>query len=310
MAGNEAVAVETAEPNIDDMDDAQFEAFKAEQGKEPEVAKPEEVAKPAVADDDDDPKGDMVPHGRFHRERERRQEAEAQRVAAEARADLAARRMTELLETLQPKQPAAPVEEAPDPEKDIFGYVRSLENRIKTFEGESSLTKEQQQEQQQFDAIMSSSYADVQAFSQEKPEMQAAASFLMDALVKEARLYGLNEAQTEQHIRNRERDEFLWAVQHGKRPAQHYLDLAVMRGFNPAAAPTQQGAAQPANVQAEIAKLVKNEATRNAAKSLSGSGAATGVSVTAADLLEMSDADYAAFKKTHGDNAMAKAMGL
>jgi len=322
MAGIENEAPEPApEPDIDAMDDKQFAEFKSGMDKshaEQEPAKEEAKPDAAIADRADGEQADddknVVPHGQFHRERERRKEAE--RIS-----ELSQKRLAELLEAMQPRQPEparAQEPEAPDPDKDIFGYVRHLESEIKAIKGEASLSREQQQAQTYYEQSLAASEADVVAFAKEQPAAIPATQFLVNQIVGELQAFSklngqpLTQQAVEQEIRNREYQVVEWARSICRRPAEVFYELALSRGFNPGAVPAQgQQQSQPDGVKAEIEKMVRTEETKRKALSLGGSGGPSGTqSFTPKDVVDMSEEDFLAFKAKHGENAMAKVFGL
>ena len=327
MAGKAVAAAEApSEIDVDDMSEEQFAEAKATMAREaastpaedgaaaeqPEVAKPAgEAADEGEGDDAEDRR--TVSHKDFHRANERRKEAEAEREAIKAERDRYHQRMSELLEAMQPKQPE-PAVEVPDPERDIFGYVRHLESELKGLKGESALTKEQAQAQEQFAQVLNSSRGDVEAYAEENPAAPYAMGFLVNSITAELKAYAkagrrpMSEQAVAEELQKREYDITLWAAERGVRPAEVLYELALARGFDPASVQRgQSSGAAPGNVKAEVERMMRNEDTRNKAKSLGGSGSAGGVdALTTKEVVEMSDEDFAAFKKKHGDNAMRR----
>lgn len=311
--GTAPAPVTLTEDNIDDLDDAAFEAAKEamdaeaaeEAGAAPEPSeakeqedKPEEKAEEASDEDgdDDSSKQDTVPHGRFHNERERRK-------AAEERAEAAQKRMDDFLQFMREQKGEKPkAEEAPqpeewiDPRKDIFGAYEQLRRGYENLVGHTNQQQEMTAQERSMQAVLQEGDADIIAYINEAPEAQGAFETLRNARVAELNAMGVTDpVQQRQDLLNTQIQLTELAKQRGIRPAKLMHDLAIARGYRPAETPNPKptaSAEQPAPLDA-IEAVKKLEDTKQRAQSLGGSGAPVEISeLSSEDILNMSQADY------------------
>lgn len=309
---------------------AQFEAMKAETpaptssaepapaSPEPATATPAAAAPAATADDDDDepaPAAAAAPgtpqavaeqqHPRrvswskYSRETEelRKKVAEAEGTIAEqrtnqARLDERLRIINEALTTPPPQQTAAEAQDdpKPDPEQDVFGYVKWLERQVERtnqqFQEFASTQTERQQAESENINLNNSYLQDANTFAAREPNFVPAYQFLMQSRVNELAHYFFGKDLTEQgtkltpqetkqitdEITSEERALVQNAMKGNRSPAQEVYKMARMRGFRPeapaAAAPAQNGngAAQPAGAAPAAARPNGNGAAAPAAQ--------------------------------------------
>lgn len=272
------------------------------------VAAPGDVVDPEAEEGSaEENKGKFVRHGAFHQERERRKAVE--RELAEYREKFARgdERLRLLSEAMQkaPQAPAAaqaaPEPEAvPDPNEDIFGYVKHLEKQLADVRsGHQQMTEAQKKQAEEDRAetetreIVGSYQRDIQRYAAAEPAFADAYQYLVQGRVAELKLYGLDDRQA---IAQANADELAFvrsAVQRGVSPAEQAFALAKARGFvakaPEPAAPPAPAAETPAERQARLA------AGQAASKSLSGAGGGPAGEITLEMLATMSEADFEKF---------------
>lgn len=325
----EEQAAPAAEIDVDGMSDEQFAEFKGKMGadseKEPEkpADKAPEKTDAAVEkaadeqDDDHEPEKDgqkreTVPHAQFHRERERRKAAETAAQTAQATATKAMERMQALLDAQKaPEQQADAEPEIPDPNANPMAVIGWLQQQELARQKQANETREQQQAREQQDNEMQ---AAIQTASQQfneaataDPTVTATYGALLESIAREiafvSRIPLDNTATAAQRqflaskMTEMENGHIAYALSTGQNVADYMRAYAKTRGIT---APVQANKEpEPTN---EVDKIAKREQTRLAAQSLGNGGGAvvnTG-EVTPEQLLEMSDAEFDAYKKKHG----------
>lgn len=294
-----------------------------------------------------DGKGRFVPHAALHKARER---AKSERTRADdlvrQNSDLMAKYtlLAQRVDTLVAPQPAAqpapaapapePEDVAPDPEVDIFGYVKwqgrqmaklqeQLTTKSKAAEEEVGRVREEVTQQN----MLTHYRTDAQAFNAQKPEFKDAYRHLIDARHAELALMGYGDpAVRAAHIHREERELVEQAYKQGKRPAEFIYNIAVTRGFrapvappppppvvtaapmlNLGAAPTPPNAT-PAGLN-HAQQLANQAAALAASATLSGSGGPGGDALTAEAIANMSEAEFEATHKRLGKAGMRSFMG-
>lgn len=309
------------EIDVDALSDADFTELKGKmRAEQPTDAPPEtkptaeapKADKPAPepADDDSEPDGkaETVPHGQFHRERERRKEAERLRAESDERFAKLAQRTQELLAGQQPQEPQYADEPAiPDPDVDPHGAIKWLKDTMverQKREAEQATEARQQTEQQQaFQQAFNKVNADYNSAVTADPSIVDAHAALRTSLKNELLANGYPPEQIDNEIVRIENQHLMFVAQTGRKVGDHIKGLASARGWQPKAAPASEINAGMTDAQ----KIAQREETRLASQSLGKGGgevANTGV-MTPQELLDMSDADFAAYKKKHGSVARA-----
>jgi hypothetical protein len=274
----------------------------------------------AAADPDEEPVGDdgrprnpgrFIRFGAFDKERNRRKELERELTTereGRAKEREAQARLTERLDLLNAAlrpaadggmadaQPAPP----PDPEKDIFGYVRWQDQRLADLQHRLDETaRHSQQRHQQTAAQLAESHLrsaymnDAQRFAVASPDFLEAYQHLLRGRDEELAHVGVADAkQRAAMIAAEERDIVEASLRAGLSPAQRIYGLARLRGYAPAAVAGSPGSTAAApSVSDEIARI---KAGAGASKSLSQAGG-TGGGLTLEALASMPQEEFDAW---------------
>lgn len=298
-------------PDIDNMSDEEFEAFKGGMEESPPEESPKAEAQEEQKAEEQRKQEEFVPHGQFHRERERRKEAEQ-------RAELAMRRMTELMEAMQPQPQQQTQHQVPQipGEDDIVGRINwSVEQLRQMQENQqrySQMTEAQQREEQAFQQVLSEKGREFAEAAQERPDVQDAYAYARQSLFNEFQFYGFTPQQAMQELEQYERKLIMDAHQRGMNVGDYVEKYAAARGWRPNQQQTRQQA-QPRDESGRFTpaqEIDRREAIRQASISIGGSGsAAPSGQVSPKDLVDMSEEDFAAFKAKYGERAMQVAFG-
>lgn len=304
-----------------------------EETKQPEPEpEPEAAKKPEDADDgDDDPddgdpagKQETVPHQKFHRANERRKEAEK-------RAQLAEERLGELIkidsqrlaqhqreQAASQQKPEPEPDFGPDPKENPIGWIEWRQNKdreeaAKRQEQEQAQQSRTEQQQAEFNAVQRVNHRFIQA-AQADPELNEALSVLRDSVAREQAAYGFAGVDLQNRVNQLEGQTMIWAFQN-RIPIEDLVEQqAIARGWRrKAEMPAQEPATpdpqkQPEPTPKEVMEEVnKTEAAKQKATSLSGGGAPVPSSeLSPKSVVDMTDAEFEAFKKKYGENAMDK----
>lgn len=289
----------------------------------PDAAKPD-PAKPDVLDPDEEPLGDdgrprnpgrFIRFGAFDKERQARRALEADLKAereARSKEQVERARVAERLDLLNQALTApattdpakAEPAEPPDPEKDIFGYVRWQDQRMAEMQKRFEETAKQGQERHQQTAaqlqeagIRGAYVNDAQRFATTNPDFGAAYQHLLQSRDQELAHVGVSDPKRRAAlIAAEERDIVEGALRDGVSPAQRIYGLAKLRGHVVPAAPAPTEATPPTPTAAvnngtatngAVAPSVSDEIARikagaDASKSLSTAGSSpSGLTVEA-----------------------------
>lgn len=269
--------------------------------------------------------GRFVPHGAFHKEREARKSAETELAELRVREARVNERLAILSQAFEQQEAPAtkpttqPEGPPPDPEQDIFGYVKWLGERNKALEAQLTETRTTT-ERTVGDMEMATAYRnDAMAFARETADFGEAYNHLVKAIDAELALMGVADPkQRMAEIARLEREQVALARKAGRRPAQHIYELAKVRGWAPkpaTAAPAEQvqPPSQPAPANdAAAAELARLERGQNAARSLSSAGGGAPAALTAEAIASMSEAEFSALLAKSGGNhnaALRKLLG-
>jgi len=311
-----------AEIDVDALDDAAFADLKGkmageidtddhqEPDKAPEATKAAEGdkaapdANAAKTDDDDDPKSETVPHGQFHRERERRKQAETRASELEERFTKLAARVAELTAAPKAEPEAAKVDDLPDetnPLEQIAWLVKEVrEGRMSREEAQKQAREEG--ERQEYASQIKRVEDEFKATT---PDYDAALQFAAQSRDEELQLmYPMSTAEQRKQFVLREWGQITeQALQAGINPAERAYQFAVKRGYRKAD-PNPTPTPEPKDVVDEI---TEREETRKAALSLgkTGGGVTQAGAISPEQLLDMNDAEFAAYKAKHGSVARA-----
>ncbi|MEN3234725.1 hypothetical protein PUR29_14080 [Methylobacterium ajmalii] len=278
------------------------------------AAQPGEVAPDQVVDPEgegaDDPeanRGRFVRHGAFHKERVRRKELEAEvgRLRdMHTRGDERLRLLTQAMQQGAPQaqqqaagQPQAQAPAVPNPEEDIFGYVKHLEAQLAEVRGGQQQMTEAQREKQAFDDTVTSYRADIGRFSQSEPAFADAYQHLIQSRAQELAFMGVPQHEITKAIQADELVLVRDSLANGVSPAERVFQMAKLRGFSPKApepAPVAAAATPPAESAADRAARVQ-AGQQAAGRSLSGAGGAPAAEMTLERLAEMSESEFEAY---------------
>lgn len=246
--------------------------------------------------------GRFVPHQALHKERERRKATESELQQARDLATRANERIavfTDLLNrTQQQQQPTGEQDDPqPDPEKDIFAFVKWQGRQIERLSGqlnERASKFDAHTAEQQF---RQSYYSDAIAFQQKTPDFRDAYSHLVKGRDAELQALGMTDAQArKQHIAKEEREIAEHAKATNRSPSEVLYELAKVRGYVAKAQNQQQngkpdGQQQPDHMK-KIEQIAKGQ--RVAGNPLSNAGGSSGEGLTAEAFLNMNEDEYAA----------------
>lgn len=235
--------------------------------------------------------GRFVPHGAFHKEREKRKATEQELEAMREKFTRADERMQLLNDLLgndgQQAQQKKDVEDdtPPDPEKDIFAFVKWQTKQIEKLQSRLTETADQTNQREQARSTQQIYQADAMRFMQEQPAFRDAYQFLLEGRSKELEAVGVSDAgQRQRMIADEERGIVEQALKAGKSPSQLIYSLATARGFVPKAQQQQQSANE------RVAAIKRGQ--QNAGPSLSNAGGSSGEGLTTEALANMSEEEF------------------
>lgn len=267
--------------------------------------------------------GKFVPHAALHKERTRRQAVEAENLTMREKMARAEERLAVLNEVLMAtpadgEQPTAQrvqksVEEelgpAPDPEKDIFEYVKwqqkkidLQEKRFNEIANAQQAAQQAQQNQQQSQQFQQAYQNDAINFIQKQPDFPEAYKFIANSFATELKSMGYNDQQIQQRLMQEEAVLVSEAFQRNMSPAQVIYDRARARGYNP----TQAAQQHQQNTQQKLETIQKGQ---RATASLSAAGGSSGEGLTVEAIANMSEEDFAALHSKLGKSKMRQLLG-
>lgn len=262
------------------------------------------------AQDDEKSKSETVPHGQFHRERLRRQEAEREKAELIDRLRLMEERTNAVLAAMGQNRPgnqndsAEQAGQIPDPGDDPVAAVARLVQRENEREARDAQarqqTEAQQRQAQELQATIDRAAREFQASAEDDPSIRDAYQYTLDSFAKEYQGYGLTGAALQQQIAQTEQGYITYAAQNRIDVADLIRNIASARGW----------AAKVAVQQASISEDAKAHA-REASRSLgtSGGSVANTGAMTLQDLSSMSEKEFSAYLDKYGYDAVEKIMG-
>lgn len=320
------------EADVDDLSDEDFAKLKASMRDEPvvqEPAKAESEKEPAKAAQEPE-KQEMVPHGQFHRANERRKEAEA-------RADLALQRLSELLQASQrpqqQEQPKAqeviPSADPQDPNFDPIARLAYQDKQIRDLTERLSGRETQERQQIEGQQAFNAAYQAVRSrFSQratEQPELNEAYSYTLASFAREFAANGtpgmmadgsvIPGSDLDNALKKHEAQVISYCYSQNIPIEDYLLSVATARGWQKPNGKTaevngeQRRNADGTFAKAEGERIDKLEETKQKAKSLGGSGAPVEMAdLTPQMVVDMTDEEFAAFKTKYGESALRRVM--
>lgn len=250
--------------------------------------------------------GKFVPHAALHKERERRKAVESEVQTYREKMARAEERLAVLNEVLtQPAKPegqqAPEQEEMPDPEKDIFAFVKWQAKEIDRLKQATTLQVQQTQQREAFTQMQNAYVADARKFMAEKPDFQDAYQHIAQSRARELTALGYNEQQIRAQLNHEETTIVAEAFRRGISPANVLYQQAIARGYTPKQAQQQAQASTQ-----KLDTIAKGQSTQ---KSLSGAGGAPSEGLTLESLVNMSEEEYAATLSKLGKSKMRQLMG-
>jgi hypothetical protein len=207
----------------------------------------------------------------------------------------------------EPVAPAVP----PDPEKDIFGYVRHLSEQISQMSGHTQQVAETVAANTADTQLRNLYASDARRYAQEKPDFAGAYNHLLGVRTSQLRMQGFSDEEIPAIVMNEERGLVQRAISAKRSPAAMIYEMAGSFGYKTPAAsvptttltPTPQPGAlsMPAGGQAatptaaaseEIARI---QAAQAASRSLSAGGGSTGHQMTVETLANMPQHEFNAW---------------
>lgn len=319
MAENEQAA--PAEIDVDALSEAEFTELKgkirSEQPVEapPAAKKADPAPKPAATDkaapdanaEEDGGEGksaETVPHGQFHRERERRKAAEAEADTIRANYQKLMDRTTQLLQrdVAPERQEQAPAIPAWDDNPIEAGkwtqeQVLKLANE-RTQEAEAN--RQRTEQQQYWQSVIAEANNQFTEAEKADPSVREAYDSLKASYLSELKALGHSPQSAAQELERIEAQGIAYALHNRIPVAEYVVGLASARGWQRKVASVDTG-------KSEAEKINEREQTRLASLSLGKAGGEvvnTGIT-TPEQLLEMSDDEFRAYKKKHGSVAYA-----
>lgn len=288
------------------------------------AAAPAASAAPAVTGDDDDAvdgevsiddqgrvkdvkTGRFVPHKAHHQLRERFKATRAELEQTKekyARIDERITTLNQLLTGQPAATGAAPAaapavdEAAPDPEADLFGYVKWQAKQIERLNAELTKSKTTTEEYIGTQTHREAYTRDAAQFVTKQPDFLEALKNLRAGRAAELEAIGMDDAaQRAQQIAREERDIVQAAISKKKSPSEMLYAIAKARGYAPPAPkPNPTPATTPAQSTIDHAAQIEQIANgqKQAASGFASGGGIVGEGLTAEALANMSDDEYAA----------------
>jgi hypothetical protein len=250
--------------------------------------------------------GRFVPLAALHTERDKRKAIEgefAQLREKHARAD---ERLAVLSEALKGNVPAekATTETPPDPEKDVFGFMRWQQKQIAELTAKLDTTTKETQNKLASSTLRQHYEGDVVKFKSEQPQFDAAKSFLVASRHKELEALGVADAAERQQMIDRQEAEIAVSAYRNKQRAPEILyKLAVARGFTPPAATATQQTTTPAAEKLDA--IAKGQA---AAASLATAAGGPSGQLTMDEVANYTEAEFDALVRRVGGQAALRKM--
>lgn len=287
-AGAEEQVDQPADDGFTDEERQQFEAMQqadtrvVEGDEKPAVdaekkpaegeQQPEKVEQKADADEDDEGDDDgeqrasgeakpgeaKQPPRRVNYKKFERMETRAKKAEEElnqtrenlARMDERIKLINEALTPKQQEEAKSDEDPEPDPEKDIFGYVRWQGRQIARLTDVIKEGREERQTEQAEQGVVTSYVNDVRNFAAQEPNFGPAYQFLMKSRIHELGLYHYDKdlrqegvtltpqeyARIKKDIEEEERQLAREAISQNQSPAKRIYGLARARGYEPPAA--------------------------------------------------------------------------
>lgn len=228
----------------------------------------------------------QVPHEALHAERLRARRFEQELIAErEARAREQARldKIEAMLRGDKPQEAS---------EQDPIAVLSAVQQQTAALVEAQRVQQQQAAAQQEEAFVLNTLVQSEQVFKAVKPDYDAAAEFLWNSRVGEAKLWGLSQEEAEEAVRAEIGQWSRQALAVGRSPAELFYGLAESRGYR-TAAPAANPAAVPQPSGVEKVAAIK-QAQQQSRSLSSAAGAAPAGDVNIRALLEMDDDEFAA----------------
>lgn len=205
----------------------------------------------------------------------------------------------------QADKPAQAQQEEINPDTDPIGALNHAMRKIQALESQLNETKAQTEARENSQAMQNAYVRDAQSFLREVPDFKDSYGYLINGRHQELTAMGMtSEAERNRFIANEERGIVQQAFQSRRSPAQMLHNLAIARGFKPAAAPAIDAANDPMKRIGELA-----QAQKTAGASLTNAGGTSGEGLTLTALADMDEEQFAAVSAKLGKAKMRELMG-
>lgn len=246
----------------------------------------------------------FVPHAALHEERERRKAVEAQAAQDRLRAEERINMLLQRVVQAPPQQTQAPTPQVaplviPDMDKDPVGHIvgriaqqnQAMEQQQQVLQNVVQVLAaagQQNQQSQAVNQVQQRAMAMEREFAAATPDYVQAVAFLGEHRHRELQEAGWTDPAERQAMISQEAIGIASrAIQMGRNPAEVVYGLAKHRGFQPPA-PATDTAAQ--NNGQRLESVARGQQQNG--RSLSNARGSAPPPMTAARLLEMSDADF------------------
>ncbi len=259
--------------------------------------------------------GRFVPHGAFHKERERRKALESENLSYREKMARADERLAVLNQIIgaQEGPEQAQKEEPINPDEDIFGAFKQAMGKIEKLQSQLNVREQREQSSAAEQNLVQSYQNDAVRFLQEKPDFKDAYFHLVNARHKELEAIGVTDhSQRNAMIAQEEKGLVAQAIQNRRSPAQVMYQLALARGFtagqSPAPTPSPTPTPNPTPSPA-AQKIEQIKAGQQKTASLSSAGGSPGEGMTLEALANMSDDEFHKKVGHLSRNQLRKLMG-
>lgn len=255
-----------------------------------------------------DDKGRFVPVQALHEERDRRRalEGEVSKLREGfARADERQRALNELL-GLDPTAPkAAQAQALIDPEQDIFGAFKQLQQRYDALTTQTKQVDQRITNQTEDQALLSAYQSDARTFAGKTADFGDAYNHLLSTRSQELEALGITDAKERGRIMAAEEKQIAaQSLKAGRSAAETIYNLAKLRGY------AGKQVASTASVPNDAARqLEAAQKGREAFPTLSGTGASAPAGLTIEALADMSEADFERTMSKLSESDQRKLMG-
>lgn len=164
----------------------------------------------------------------------------------------------------QQQQDAEDADPAPDPEKEIFEYVKWQQRRIERQEAAISEMRDAETGRAEANTLLRTYQESAAEFASTEPNFAPAYTFLVRQREAELIAQGTKPSEVREKITREEQGLVRKAVSEGKNPAEYVFSLAKVRGFQPMTAEQMTAARQQAAQRANGGTVAPKPAPKQA----------------------------------------------